>query len=125
MNTGGWLLLTVIFSALLITVQRAERKRRNAALIILGIVGVIVARYAIYRMESDCTLNFPIVCRIGWIPQQLINIAYNTLYLAILSTLVFILFFWVLIGRSNPPGSSDSIKVIGPDDDQISENGMR
>src|SRR5712691_9920891 len=56
LNTGGWLLLTVIFSALLITVQRVERKRRNAALIILGIVGFIVARYAIYRMESDCTL---------------------------------------------------------------------
>ena len=125
MNTGGWWLLTVIFSALLLTVQRVERKRRNAALIILGIVGFIVARYAIYRMESDCALIFPIVCHMGWIPQQSINIAYNTLNLAILSALVFNLFFWVLIGRSNPPGSSDSITVIGPDDDQINESEMR
>ena len=110
-------MLTVIYSALLLTVQRVERKRRIPAFIILSIVGVIVARYAIYRMESDCTLFFPLVCRTGWIPQQLINSAYNTLNLSILSALIFNLFFWVLIGRSNPPGSSDSIKVFGLDEE--------
>ena len=110
-------MLTVIYSALLLTVQRAERKRRIPALIILGIVGFIVARYAIYRMESDCTMFFPLVCRIGWIPQQLINSASTTLNLAILAALIFNLFFWVLIGRSNPPGSSDSIKVFGLDEE--------
>lgn len=109
-------MLTVVYGALMLTVQRVECKRRIPALIILGIVGIIVARYAIFRIETDCSIVFPLVCGSGWIPQQAIDNAYKTLNLSLLAALVFNVLFWVLIGRSNPPGSSDSIIVLGKED---------
>jgi hypothetical protein len=108
--------LTVVYGALMLIVQRVERKRRIPALIILGIVGAIVARFAIFRIETDCSIVFPLVCSSGWVPQQAIDSAYQTLNLSLLAALVFNVLFWVLIGRSNPPGTSDSIIVIGKDD---------
>lgn len=116
LNTGRWLVLTVVYSALMLIVQRVERKRRIPALIILGIVGFIVARYAIFRIETECTIVFPLVCNSGWIPQQAIDNAYQTLNLSLLAASIFNVLFWVLIGRSNPPGTSDSIIVLGKED---------
>ena len=115
-NIGGWLLLTVIFSALLLLVQRSERKRRLVSLIILAIVGLVVWNYAIYRMNGDCDQLFKIVCDARWRKQEAASIAYNTANWAVIAALLFNLFFWVIFGRSNPPGSSDAIQVFGMND---------
>jgi hypothetical protein len=116
LNTGGWLLLSLIFSGLLLVVQRTERKRRNVAFIILFFVGIVVWRYALYRMQIDCNEVFEVVCRTIWYRQRLATIATNTTNMAIVTALVFNLLFWVFFGRSNPPGTSESIQVFGMND---------
>ncbi len=118
MNTSGWLLLTAIFSGLLLIIQRSERKRRLVTTIIMAFVALIVWRYAIFRMSSDCDLNpvFAQFCSFNWMRQRMTAAAVNTINLSLVAAFLFNLFFWVFIGRSNPPGSSDSIKVLGMND---------
>jgi hypothetical protein len=116
LNTGGWLLLSLVFGTLLLIVQRSERKRRNVTLIILLFVGFVVWRYALYRMLIDCNELFAIVCRAQWYQQARAAIAYNTINAAILTALIANLLFWIFFGRSNPPGTSESIYVYGLDD---------
>ena len=115
-NAGGWLLLSAIFAGLLLLVQRSERKRRNVSLVIVIIGGIIIWRYAIYRMSGDCNQLFQIVCQNGFFQARAGAIAVNTVNLSIITALLFNLLFWVFIGRSNPPGSSDSIQVFGMND---------
>lgn len=116
-NTGGWLLISAIFAGLLLLVQRSEKKRRNVALIIVAIGSVIIWRYGIYRMSGDCNQLFEIVCQRGlFFRQKAEVIAVNTVNLSIVTALFVNLVYWVLFGRSNPPGSSDSIKVFGMND---------
>lgn len=117
MNTGGWLLLSLIFGILLLIVQRSERKRRLVTLIILLFVGFVVWRYALYRMLIDCHELFENVCRVRWYQQARAATAYNTINAALLTAVGVNLLFWILFGRSNPPGSSDAIKVYGLDDE--------
>lgn len=118
MNTGGWLLLTAIFSGLLLIIQRSERKRRLVTVIVMAFVALIVWRYAIFRMSGDCDLNpaFAQICSFNWVRQRMAATAVNTINLALIAAFVLNIVFWVLIGRSNPPGSSDSIKVFGMND---------
>lgn len=117
MNTGGWILLSLIFGVLLLIVQRAEQKRRLVTLIIIAFVGLIVARYAIYRMANDCIEpTVKLICQSKLSKDLSLTIAYNTLNRALLTAAIFNGLFWVFIGRSNPPGSSDAIKVYGMDD---------
>ena len=120
-NTGGWLLLTVVFGFLLFLVQRSERKRRLPTFLILAFVGLIVWRYAIYRMSGDCgqaeqSPVLQIVCQTDLFRRRAEAIAYNTANLSVFSAIFLNLFFWVFIGRSNPPASSDAIRVYGLDD---------
>jgi hypothetical protein len=42
--------------------------------------------------------------------------AWGEAFVALLIALFFNLLFWVLIGRYNPVGSSDNIRVLGLDD---------
>jgi hypothetical protein len=116
LNTGGWLLLSLIFGTLLLVVQRTEHKRRKVTFIILLIVGFVVWRYALYRMLIECNELFEFVCRAQWYQQARGAIAYNTINAALLTAIIANILFWVLFGRSNPPGSSDSIQVYGLDD---------
>ncbi len=122
MNTGGWLILTAIFSALLLLIQRSERKRRTVTIVIMVVVALVVWRYAIYRMFTDCAVLSRVVCGFSWVRGQMVpyqdlrGIAIRTVNWSIVSAVILNLAFWVLIGRSNPPGSSDSIKVLGMDD---------
>ena len=123
MNPGGWLLLSVLFGALLMIVQRAERKRRLVTAIVMLLVGILIWQYALYRMGNDCDILYKLTCntlrlacgaRFGC--QQAAGMAISTVNWAIAAALMFNLFFWVILGRYNPPGSSDSIKVLGMDD---------
>jgi predicted cobalt transporter CbtA len=121
-NTGGWLILTATFSILLLLIQRSERKRRMVTTVIMAAVALVVWRYAIYRMSTECTLVAKAACSFASVRgqmapyEELRNTAIRTVNWSIVSALIFNLLFWVLIGRSNPPGSSDSIKVLGMDD---------
>jgi hypothetical protein len=121
-NTGGWLILTATFSILLLIVQRSETKRRKVTFVIMVVVALIVWRYAIYRMSTECAVVSSVVCNYSYVRGQIVpyqelrNIAIRTVNWSIVSALIINLLFWVLIGRSNPPGSSDSIKVLGMND---------
>ena len=116
LNTGGWLVLTVIFSLLLLLVQRSERKRRNVTAVVMFFVGVIVWRYAQYRLYLDCDGFTPIICSFQWVQQWAAPIAIVTINVSLLTAVLVNVVFWVLFGRSNPPGSSDSIQVFGMND---------
>jgi hypothetical protein len=115
-NTGGWLLLSLILSGLLLIVQRSEQKRRLVSLLIMVGVATIVTGYGIYRLSHECDLFFQQMCALETFKGRAQTIAYNTNNLSLLTALVLNLIFWVLIGRYNPPGSSDAIKVLGMDD---------
>lgn len=92
MNLGGLLILTGLNSTLLLLVFRVERKHRKlvAACVLLGL-------FMIYQFGLG-------------------HDAESEAWLALVLALIFNFFFWVLIGRYNPPHSDDEIKVIGLDD---------
>lgn len=115
-NVGGWLLLSAIFGVLLLIVQRAERKRRLAALAIMAGVAWVVSGYGMYRIANECDLLFKIMCQMENFRERARVIASNTTTLAVFTAILFNVMFWVFIGRYNPPGSSDDIKVLGLND---------
>jgi hypothetical protein len=115
-NVGGWLLLSAIFSGLLLVVQRAEQKRRLAALAIMAGVAWVVSGYGMYRIANECDLLFKIMCQMENFRERARVIASNTTTLAAFTAILFNVMFWVFIGRYNPPGSSDDIKVLGLND---------
>ena len=91
MNWSAFLVLMVVFGGLMLIVQRAERKRRLFTLIVMLVGAELVRRYLVYR---------------GWDTEG---------QLAVLAALILNGLFWLLIGRSNPPKSSDEIQVLGND----------
>ncbi len=113
MNLGGWLLLTVIFSALLLIVQRAEWKRRIITALIMLLVGLTVRNYAAYAMGRGCILAWQPLCNTLVMQQESSAIANATINVALVSAAIINLLYWALFGRYNPVGSSDAIKVIG------------
>ena|SRR5258708_7773006 len=116
LNTGGWLLLTFLFSVLLLIVQRSERKRRTVSLVIMLIVAFVIWRYATFRMENECAPLYPVLCSTAWNMLRNRIISNVTVTASIPTAFVINGLFWVMFGRSNPPGSSDDIKVIGMND---------
>jgi Na+/H+-dicarboxylate symporter len=112
-NLGGWLLLTIIFSSLILLVQRSEKKRRLVSLGVLIFVWSIVWAYGIYRISTACGELVDAACFI--VARNQNAIAWNTTNWAAAAALIFNLLFWFLIGRYNPPRSSDDIIVIGRD----------
>jgi uncharacterized membrane protein YjjP (DUF1212 family) len=92
MDIAVLILLTLTFSILFLVIQRAERRRRLVVAIIMGFVGLLVQRYANYRaLHSEALIAF-------------------------ILAIIFNLLFWIILGRYNPPGSSDDIQVLGMDD---------
>lgn len=92
MDVGTLLLLTISFGLLLLLVQRAESKRRRiVAILLLPVLGIIL-HYA------NATENL------------------REAFAGFVVALVLNFLFWLFIGRYNPVGSSDSIKVLGLDD---------
>jgi hypothetical protein len=115
-NWGGWLLLSAVFSLLVMVVQRAEASRRRPTAVIMLLEWGVVFGYGIFRISGQCDFNIGALC------QNLIErgrstpIAWNTTNLAAATALLFNLLFWVVIGRYNPPRSSADIKVLGLND---------
>ncbi len=116
MNLGGFMLLTAIFSVLMLVVQRSERKRRLVSLIIMAIVGSVIWRYGLYVMGRDCTLAWQVLCQNFVMDRKLDLIAQQTTVFSIPAALLVNFVYWAFLGRYNPVGSSDSIVVIGMDD---------
>lgn len=116
MNIGGWLLLTILFSGLFLVIQRAERKRRLLTAIIMLIMAGIVWSYGIYRIKGDCDQTWPLLCHVPLVTARFHAVAVTTAFWAVGAALIVNFLYWALLGRYNPVGSSDSIRVYGMDD---------
>lgn len=92
MDAGMVVLMTLSWGLLLLLVQRSERRRRRVVFVLLLPVAFVIIWYANQRGHQQAALA-------GFMLALVLNI-----------------FFWILIGRYNPVGSSDSIKVLGLDD---------
>lgn len=92
MDLGLFLLLLFVLSTILFVIQRTEAKRRRVVIIVMGFLTLIVLWFVNLRQ----------------IWGEAILIFLLALFLNFL--------FWLLIGRYNPVGSSDSIRVLGMDD---------
>lgn len=89
MDTGYIGLLILCYTILFIIYQRTESNRKR------------LSRYLIIL------ITFLLVIRGNLLPETIIGFLGGTFIAAL---------FWVLIGRYNPVGSSDDIKVYGLDD---------
>jgi amino acid transporter len=92
MDISTLVMLTVIFTFLILLFQRTEAKKRLIVFLLLMLPGVLLRNFVFYRdVHTE-----------GW--------------LALGIALILNLAFWLFIGRYNPVGSSDRIQVIGMDD---------
>jgi uncharacterized membrane protein YhaH (DUF805 family) len=92
MNWGLVVLLTAAISTIFIIIQRTEARRRRAVTWFMLLFFPVIIWYTSRRD--------------GW----------GELIAALVIALVLNFLFWVLIGRYNPVGSSDDIRVLGLDD---------
>ena len=82
----------ILATALLIAMQRTEAGRRRFVLLLLVIIGLLLRHNAFLKnLHAETALGIVI----GAVTNGL---------------------FWLFIGRYNPVGSSDDIKVMGLDD---------
>lgn len=92
MNLSLMLSLIIVFGLLLFLFQRTEPKKRLIVLLLILLPGELLRRFIVYRDINTEGL------------------------LAFMTALILNFLFWMLIGRYNPPRSSDEIQVIGMDD---------
>jgi len=90
LNTNNLVVLTIIYSSILVMVQRTERKRKLIAILI----ALVPLGYATYQW--------------GVLRDQM-----QVVLLAAGIALGVNVLVWIVYGRRHPPGSSDSITVIG------------
>jgi hypothetical protein len=92
MDIGSLVLLMLSFTVLFIMVQRAETKRKRLVRYVAVLLILFIAWYA-----------------------NTANLQREALFGFIFAVVVSFL-FWLLIGRYNPVGNSDDIRVLGMDD---------
>lgn len=92
MDLGILVLLTASFGIVLLLLQRSETKRRRTVFIFLLPVFLVIVWYSNSRAYHREAL-------LGFVLAVVLNVL-----------------FWLFIGRYNPVGSSDSIRVLGLDD---------
>jgi hypothetical protein len=105
-----------IFTVLWVVIQRAERKRRRFTAIIMFFVGSVVWNYGVYVLSRQCPpdyATFEPICRAYVTFQKYNALAIQSVWVALIGSMVLSGVFWALIGRYNPVGSSDEIVVIG------------
>lgn len=86
-------MISVLVTLLLIMVQRAELGRRRLA------AGIVIICLLIIRHNAFIK-----------------NDLYEETLLAFVLGLFLSALFWLLVGKYNPPGASDEIRVFGMDD---------
>lgn len=92
MDGGSLLLLSISFFLVFFFIQRAEARRRRIVIFAMLLVIALIVWYAnTTSLQREALVGFFI-------------------------GLILSFLFWILIGRYNPVGSSDSIKVLGMDD---------
>ena len=92
MDLGLFLLLLFVLSTILFIIQRTEAKRRRVVIIVMGFFTLIVLWFVnLSQIWGEAILIFLLALFLNFL-------------------------FWLLIGRYNPVGSSDSIRVLGMDD---------
>jgi hypothetical protein len=92
MQVSYFLLLFFTIGFLLFLFQRTEAKKRRIVALVMVVLSIVIFNFIRYRnLHSEAQAAF-------------------------VSALVVNFLFWVLIGRYNPPKSSDEIQVIGMDD---------
>ncbi len=94
LNVGTLILLVVCFSFLLWMLQRTDSKY----LWVTAVIFVLPVGYLLYEWALNLSLRRELFISIG------LSIILNVVY-------------WVVYGRHNPVGSTESIKVIGMDDE--------
>lgn len=92
MDIGSLILLTLSFIVLFIMVQRAEANRKR----IVRVTAILLVLFMIWYAN---TTSLQTEALVGCIIAVVISFL-----------------FWLLIGRYNPVGSSDAIRVLGMDD---------
>lgn len=86
------LILTILFTFLLMLLQRTESGKRTIVIVSMIIPVILIRNFIIIReVQTE-----------GWI----------ALFLGLFLNFMF----WILIGRYNPVRSSDEIQVLGLDD---------
>jgi hypothetical protein len=90
LDTNNLILLTIIYGAILLMIQRTERKRKLIAVVI----ALLPLGYATYQW--------------GVLRNQM-----QVVLLAVGIALGLNILVWIVYGRKHPPGTSDSITVIG------------
>jgi len=92
MDAGSLVLLTLSFIILFIMVQRAEARRKRIVRFIVFLLVLFIIWYAnMTSLQSEALVSFIVGVVVSFL-------------------------FWVLVGRYNPVGSSDDIRVLGMDD---------
>jgi hypothetical protein len=92
MNGGTMLLLAFGFGTIVFVIQRTEAQRRRGVTIFMLLIVVGILWYVGMRQ------------------------AWGEAVVGLIIALIVNLLFWMFIGRYNPVGSSDSIRVLGMDD---------
>ena len=92
MQVSYFLLLFFTIGFMLFLFQRTEAKKRRIVALVMVLLSVVIFNFIRYReLHSEAQT-------------------------ALVAALAVNFLFWALIGRYNPPKSSDEIQVIGMDD---------
>lgn len=92
MNWGSFIILTGWFGLMILFIQRTEIRRRRTVTILMLFAGILT---------------------FVWASGQNLT---GVLVIALVTAFIFNFIFWLLIGRYNPVGSSEDIRVIRMDD---------
>jgi hypothetical protein len=114
-DVSGMLLIAAVLAVFLGLLQRVEHNRRLLALFILALGAYVAIAFGLFRISNRC-FDQPLVCQARIYQGMNTAIAYNTVNAAIVLALVIGALAWLFIGRYNPPGTSDDIRVLGVDD---------
>lgn len=92
MNTEYFLIFVLLLSGFGLLIQRTELSKRRVVLLILLLPLLLLRNFAVYReVETE---------------------ALTALWVALFLNFLF----WLFVGRYNPVGSSDNIRVMKLDD---------
>jgi dipeptide/tripeptide permease len=92
MNIEYLIILSVLFTLLLMLIQRTESTKRRIVIFVMIIPAILIRNWIDYRDKETEAL------------------------IALVIALLLNFMFWVLIGRYNPVGSSEQIRVLSMDD---------
>lgn len=92
MNWGSFIILTGWFGMMFLLIQRTEARRRRTVTILMIFAGILTFIWAAGQNLSGVLVG------------------------AVITAFIFNFLFWLLIGRYNPVGSSEDIRVIRMDD---------